>query len=96
MPRKNEIVESGEPMTPADEQRERSQALQLGGQVLAVLGQPAGLLRVQVRRLWDQNFRANVLVGADSTRVTFAHSYFLVTDGAGNILAATPELRRVY
>jgi hypothetical protein len=68
----------------------------VGEQVLHALGKPRNLLKVQVRPLWDGNYRVNVLVGADAACATIPHSYFVVTDGDGKILAATPKLHRHY
>jgi hypothetical protein len=39
----------------------------VGEQVLHALGEPRNQLKVQVRPLWDGNYRVNVLVGADAT-----------------------------
>ena len=68
----------------------------VGEQVLYALGEPAGLLRVQVRPLWDAYYRVNVLVGADAACATIPHSYFVVADADGNVLGATPKIRRQY
>jgi hypothetical protein len=68
----------------------------IGKQVLRALGQPGDLRRVEVRRLWDGHYRANVLVGPDAASARIAHSYFLATDDAGNILTSTPEVTRLY
>lgn len=68
----------------------------IGAQVIRTLGQPNDLLTVQVRSLWKDRFRVNVLVGVDVTSVKVAHSYFLVVDDNGNILASAPEITRQY
>lgn len=68
----------------------------IGEQVLHTLGRPPGLFRVQVRPLWDNFYRVNVLVGADATCVRVAHSYFLGADGDGKITAPMPDLTRQY
>ncbi|HZY89899.1 MAG TPA: hypothetical protein VFE78_34070 [Gemmataceae bacterium] len=74
--------------------QQRSAAI--GGHVLRVLGQPGALHAVQVRQLWGDHYRVNVLVGADASSVRVAHSYFLVTDGDGNVLVSTPSITRQY
>jgi hypothetical protein len=51
---------------------------------------------VQVRRLWGDRYRVNVLVGRDATSTTIAHSFFVVVDEAGNIDTTSPEIRRQY
>jgi hypothetical protein len=64
--------------------------------VLESLGRPGGLFRVSVAPLWDNNYRVNVMTGADATAVLIPHSYFVVVDDDGNILRSTPRLRREY
>ena len=65
-------------------------------QVLGTLGQPENLREVQVRPLWGQHYRVNVMVGGDVTAMTVAHSYFLEADATGNVVTATPALTRHY
>ena len=67
----------------------------IGKQVLHVLGEPRNLLKVQVRSLWDSYYRVNVLVGVDATCAKIPHSYFVVADGDGNVLAATPKIHKL-
>jgi hypothetical protein len=68
----------------------------IGEQVIHALGTPVDLLEVQVRRLWEGQYRANVFVGADITSARVAHSYFLKVDDNGTILASSPKLARQY
>jgi hypothetical protein len=88
---------------PTDEQtRQREQRKQerevtlavIAEQVMGALGEPARLQRVNVRRLWKNHYRVNVLVGADASSATVANSYFLVTDDGGTILESAPRLVR--
>jgi hypothetical protein len=65
-------------------------------QMINTLGKPDDLLSVQVRPLWERNFRANVFVGANVACAKIAHSFFLVTDDDGTILKSTPTMKRVY
>jgi hypothetical protein len=88
--------QQGAPLAEPEGQRVGRRDSLIGGQVLHALGQPDGLLRVQVRPLWEHHFRVNVLVGADAASAKVANSYFLVTDGGGNILASTPAITRQY
>jgi hypothetical protein len=83
---------------PADHEKNGGQQLAavIGKHVLHTLGQPDDLHRVQVRPLWQDHYRVNVVVGANAASVKVAHSYFLVADGDGNIVACTPELTRQY
>lgn len=64
--------------------------------VLAALGRPADLRRVQVKRVFGDNYRVNVFVGPDVASVTIAHSYFLTADGDGKILSCCPPIARAY
>jgi hypothetical protein len=80
--------------------REKRQPQQLnaviGKQVIHALGEPGGRHQVQVRHLWNDCYRVNVLVGEDAQSARIAHSYFIVTDDAGTVLTATPTIRRQY
>ena len=62
--------------------------------VLAVLGEPPDLLRVQVKPLWGSYYRANVFVGRGYT-ARMAHSFFLDLDD-GAIVSSTPAIQRLY
>jgi hypothetical protein len=68
----------------------------IGQHVLDMLGRPPDLHRLQVRPLWADCYRVNVLVGADATCAKVEHSYFVVADGAGNITASTPRITKQY
>jgi len=84
---------------PVKEQKhqERQQlSAAIGRHVMNALGQPADLHRVHVRQLWDDHYRVNILLGLDAASVRIAHSYFLVTDGSGNIVASVPKITREY
>lgn len=77
-----------------DVKQERLQANALVvHQVIGTLGRSGELQRVQVRHLWENRYRVNVLIGDDVPSTRIGDSYFLVTDSAGNILASTPPLR---
>jgi len=71
-------------------------AAEIRKHVLLTLGQPGRLYDVQVRALWQDRYRVNVFVGADICSATIAHSYFVVTDGEGTVVAATPAITRQY
>ena len=76
-------------------QRESLDAL-IGERVIHTLGAPGDLLRVQVRRLWENHYRVNILIGADAASGKVANSYFLQADGEGNILQSTPRILKQY
>jgi hypothetical protein len=65
-------------------------------QVLHALGEPMDLRHVQVRKVWDDHYRVNVIVGNNASSVTLAHSYFLVVDGDGRLIGSTPKITKLY
>jgi hypothetical protein len=79
-----------------ENQKHEQRSAVIGGQVIRVLGQPDDLRRVDVRQLWDLHYRVNVLVGVNLASARVAHSYFLVTDGDGNVVTSEPTLTRQY
>jgi len=75
----------------------RQQVLaRIGRQVLQALGEPTELRGVHVKPLWENHYRANVVVGKDITTTAVVHSYFLVADATGTIVTATPTITRQY
>jgi hypothetical protein len=84
----------------ADQNDEREQHERLsrviGKEVIQTLGEPHGLQQVQVRWLWGDRFRANVLVGGDVVSAKVAHSYFLVADGEGKVVTSSPRITKQY
>lgn len=76
-------------------QRDTLNAL-IGEQVLHALGKPPDLFQVQVRRLWENHYRLNVLTGADAASVKVANSYFLKADSDGNIIESNPKIIKQY
>jgi hypothetical protein len=90
--------------TTEQEKQDMSQALADGNQqkgliakrVLTALGQPPDLHRLYVRRLWEDRYRVNIVIGVDAASARIAHSYFVIADGAGNILQAIPEIKKQY
>ena len=88
-----------QPVTPCDTVESHERKLRktlIGQQVLHALGEPPDLLKVQVRPLWGDNYRVNVIVGADAAGAKIPHSYFVVADGDGNVLSATPTIHKHY
>ena len=77
------------------EERERFVAV-IRNRVIHTLGQPGDLHLVQVRHLWEDCYRVNVLVGTDTASARVLHSYFLVVDIDGNIIESTPKITRQY
>jgi len=65
-------------------------------QVIQALGRPTDLRNVQVRKVWKHHYRVNVIVGVNAGSIRVANSYFLVTDGDGSLIAATPKITKQY
>jgi hypothetical protein len=65
-------------------------------EVLRRLGMPDDLRGVQVRPLWDNHYRVNVLVGPDAGSARVAHCFFVTADPHGAVVASEPEIRRHY
>jgi hypothetical protein len=91
---------------PTTQQREQDQDLELhsrealnvliGEQVIHTLGAPNGLQRVQVRYLWKDRYRVNVLIGPDAASVKVNDSFFLRVDDDGQIVSSTPDIVKRY
>ena len=91
---------------PATKEREQTKDLEqhkrdtlnalIGEQLIHTLGAPDDLLKVQVRLLWEDHYRVNVLVGVDAVSAKVAHSFFLTVDANGNIIESTPKITRKY
>ena len=92
---KTQQPEASEVQQKEAQAKDRLQAVILQ-QVIHQLGQPPGRNRIQVRKLWDDRYRVNVLMGPDASSETIAHSFFLVTDDNGTIVAATPCITKQY
>ena len=79
------------------EKQERQQLTEvIRKSVLNTLGQPSDLNQVQVRRLWDNHYRVNVLTGKDASSIKVASSFFLLVDEGGVILESTPKMKKQY
>jgi len=78
------------------QEREKRLNVSIGQFVMNALGQPGNLHRVQVKRLWEDHFRVNVLVGPDAASARVAHSYFLVADNGGTVIASSPNISKHY
>jgi hypothetical protein len=88
--------QAGHHHTDGKEPENRQRNAIIAKQVLDALGQPEELFQVQVRPLFPGRYRVNILVGLNAASVKVAHSYFLVSDSEGNILASTPALTKSY
>ena len=66
----------------------------IGRWILDGLGQPENLKGVQVRLLWPDHYRVNVLVGPDAASARVAHSFFLEANADGDIVGSTPSVTK--
>ncbi len=64
-------------------------------QVIHRLGKPLGVRKVQVRRLWENHYRVNVLTGDSAISAKIANSYFVRADSDGNIVDSNPEMTKL-
>lgn len=72
-----------------------SPALLIRDKLLQAIGEPADFFRLQVKSLWGDYYRANVLVGTfNECRVD--RSYFLRATPDGEIVASVPPIKREY
>ena len=65
-------------------------------QVIHALGKPIDLRKVQVRKVWKDHYRVNVIVGMNAGSVRVANSYFLKIDSDGSLITATPKITKQY
>jgi hypothetical protein len=93
MPNKFQIEQPKDEMAP--DKREALNSL-IREQVIHALGKPIDLRNVQVRKVWDDHYRVNVIVGVNAGAVRVANSYFLVIDSDGNLIASTPQITKQY
>jgi hypothetical protein len=77
-----------------EQHRRETQKALIREQVIHALGEPAGLHKVQVQRLWEDHYRVNVLVGPDAASAKIVNSYFLRSDSDGKIIASNPKLAK--
>jgi hypothetical protein len=84
------------PEAGSEEQRVRRTHSLIEQHVSRALGLPKGLHKVQIRPLWGRCFRVNIVVGTEAASAKIAHSYFLVTDDLGSVVASTPAIVRLY
>jgi len=90
-------LQSEQPKEDKSDQHEREKLDNLvRKQVIAALGTPVDLRSVQVRKVWDDHYRVNVLVGVNATSVKIANSYFLTIASDGSLIAATPNITKLY
>ena len=93
---KLKVVDGGPPADePTNLPGPREYAIRVN--VLAALGRPANLHRVNVLPLWGDHYRVNVVTGSDPTAVLIPHSYFLAADAREieRLVAAEEAMGRV-
>ena len=65
-------------------------------QVIQALGKPADLRNVQIRMVWKDHYRVNVIVGPNAASVRIANSYLLKVDSEGGLITATPQITKQF
>jgi hypothetical protein len=75
---------------------EQQRSAKVREHVLSELGEPRDLRRLQIRWLWEDHYRVNVIVGTDLVTAKVAHSYFVVADSDGKVLTVAPAITRTY
>ena len=93
MPNKLQIEQPKEEMGPG--KREALVNI-ITEQVIRALGKPTDLRDVQVKKLWSNHYRVNVLVGMSAGSVRVANSFFVVVDNEGSLIRATPKITKQY
>jgi hypothetical protein len=81
---------------PVDERQRDARHVRIGNHVLSALGRPADLLRIQVRPLWNERYRVNIVVGPHIASARVANSFFLTADEDGNVFTSTPPIKKLY
>jgi hypothetical protein len=94
MPNKLQIEQPKENKMEHDQRETLSDLIR--EQVIHALGKPMDLRSVQVRKVWDDHYRVNVIVGESAGSVSLAHSYFLVVDSDGRLIGSTPKITKLY
>lgn len=85
---------AGPRANPADEANVRLERIlsKIRSQVVGTLGEQDCFQHIQVRRLWENRYRVNVLAGSSSLCVEILHSFFVISDDEGTILTSLPEM----
>ncbi len=78
------------------EQSAKQATAAIGRAVMTALGRPANFLQVTVRQVSSDNYRVNVVTGADPSSASIAHSYFVGVDEQGNVAKAQPAIVKLY
>jgi hypothetical protein len=92
----NPQIRNPEPEDPLIQVMRDTQDELIREQVLHSLGAPGDLLNVDVRRLWSDRFRVNVLVGNAYCTARICDSFFLITNPDGIIIDSCPKIERLY
>jgi hypothetical protein len=79
-----------------DLEQHKSEVLQalIEEQVIHRVGRPDGLRNVQVRRLWENHYRVNIVIGENAASSRIDDSYFVEADSDGNIVESNPKMTK--
>lgn len=83
---------------PSDDSKQLDEHMksEISKHVFQNLGQPGHLQSLQVRHLWNDKYRVNVLLGVNAASANVAHSYFMSVDNDGRIISSTPLITKLY
>lgn len=83
---------------PKEKERQQRQQVshRIGEHLMRTLGEPRGLSKVQVRSLWSNYYRVNIITDDGAGSIKIANSFFLEADGEGNIVESTPKITKQY
>ena len=79
-----------------ERKKQEHQSAIIAKYVMDALGQPDELRKVQVKQLWDDHYRVNVLIGENAASARVAHSFFVAVNCDGKVIACTPNVRKQY
>jgi hypothetical protein len=89
-------LQNEQPKDMIDQHKVDAQVNLISQHVIQALGTPSDLRNVQVRKVWDDHYRVNVLVGVNAGSVKVANSYLVVTDSDGGVIGSTPKIVKQY
>ena len=93
MPNKLQCVQPEDDMGP-DEREALDDRIR--EQVIHALGKPSDLRVVQVREVWNNHYRVNVIVGEHAGSVRVANSFLVAIDDEGDLVDTTPVITKQY
>ncbi len=93
MPNKQQVEQPKDEM---DQHKRETLHNLISEQVIHALGTPFDLRNVQVRKVGNDHYRVNVIVGPNANSVRVANSYFLKIGSDGSLITANPKITKQY